>query len=162
MFAKLLAADDNRAFTLLRVTLGLVMLPHAAQKLFGWFGGAGIEGTVAGMGLAFGIPAPLALVAIAVEGLGTIALLLGLGTRFAALGLAGLMLVAGSFHRANGYFMNWAGTQGGEGFEFHLLYIGAALALVLGGAGAWSIDRAMTRAAERAEPAPAPRLRKAA
>lgn len=162
MFARLLAADDNRAFTLLRVTLGLVMLPHGAQKVLGWFGGAGIEGTVAGMGQAFGIPALLALVAIAVEFLGPLALLLGAGTRLAALGLAGQMLVAGSFHRANGYFMNWSGTQGGEGFEFHLLYLGAALALAIGGAGAWSIDRAMTRAAEPAEPAAAPRLRKAA
>ena len=120
MFARLLAADDNRAFTLLRVTLGLVMLPHGALKVLGWFGGAGIEGTVAGMGQAFGIPAPLALVAIAVEFLGPLALLLGAGTRV------------------------------------------AALALAIGGAGAWSIDRAMTRAVEPAEPAAAPRLRKAA
>ena len=161
MYQRLLATDDSRALTLLRLTLALVMFPHGAQKALGWFGGAGIAGTIAGFEQGFGIAAPLAALAIAVEFLAPLALLLGAGTRLAALALAGQMLVAGSFHRANGFFMNWYGNQAGEGFEFHLLYIGAALTLAIAGGGAWSLDRALGRPREEPVAPPAP-LRRAA
>lgn len=150
MNRRLLATDQTAAPVLLRLTLAIVMLPHGAQKVLGWFGGAGIAGTLAGFEQGMGIPAPLGAVAIAVEFLAPLALLLGAGTRLAALALAGQMLVAASFHRANGFFMNWSGAQAGEGFEYHLLYIGAALALVLAGGGAWSLDRRLARRREAA------------
>ena len=150
MIRRLLATDDTAAPALLRLTLALVMFPHGAQKALGWFCGAGITGTIAGLEQGMGIPAPLGAVAIAVEFLAPLALLLGAGTRLAALALAGQMLVAASFHRANGFFMNWSGAQAGEGFEYHLLYIGAALALVLAGGGAWSLDRQLARGREAA------------
>ncbi|HEY7652769.1 MAG TPA: hypothetical protein VIG07_08110 [Methylomirabilota bacterium] len=58
----------------------------------------------------------------------------------AAFGIACVMVVAIRVHRPHGFFMNWFGNQKGEGFEFHLLAIGLALALILGGAGLWSLD----------------------
>ena len=68
-------------------------------------------------------------------------LLAGLGTRAVALGFVGLMLGAiATVHAEHGFFMNWYGAQAGEGFEYHLLMIGAALALVLSGGGRWSLD----------------------
>ncbi len=162
MLTRLLATDDSRALALLRATLAVVMLPHGAQKLFGWFGGAGVQGTLAGFEQYLGIPVALGAIAIAVEALAPIALLLGAGTRLAALALAGQMAVAGWTHRANGFFANWSGTQAGEGIEFHLLYLGAALALAVGGAGRWSLDRSFGVRQAPAASAPAPRLRRAA
>ncbi|HJS46620.1 MAG TPA: DoxX family protein [Gemmatimonadales bacterium] len=162
MAARLLATDDSRALLLLRVTLALVLLPHAAQKLFGWFGGAGIQGTLTGFEQYLGIPVALGIVAIATEALAPIALLLGLGTRVAAVALAGQMAVAGWTHRANGFFANWSGTQAGEGIEFHLLYIGAALALAIGGGGAGSLDRKLAARASGDLDLPLQSLRRAA
>ena len=159
---RLSTTDDSRALALLRLTLALVMFPHGAQKALGWFGGAGPAGTIAGFEQGFGIAAPLAALAIAVEFLAPLALLLGVGTRLAALALAGQMVVAASFHRANGFFMNWFGNQAGEGIEYHLLYIGAALALVIAGGGAWSVDRALAGRRETPEAPAEPRLRRAA
>lgn len=162
MTHRLFSTDDSRALTLLRLTLALVMLPHGAQKALGWFGGAGPAGTIDVLGQHFGIPATLAVLAVGVEFLAPLALLLGVGTRLAAFALAGQMAVAASFHRANGFFMNWSGTQAGEGFEYHLLYIGAALALVLAGGGAWSLDRALAGRRADVETPAVPRLRRAA
>jgi putative oxidoreductase len=125
----------------LRLALAVVMFPHGAQKLLGWFGGPGFSETIAGFDRYFGIPAALAVVAILTEFLAPVALALGIFTRIAALGLAVNMLVAMRYHLANGFFMNWTGNQAGEGFEFHLLLIGAAIALLIGGAGRWSLDR---------------------
>jgi putative oxidoreductase len=131
---------------LLRVTLALVIFPHGAQHLAGWFGGYGFSGTYGWMTGTLGIPGVLAAVAIVTEFVAPLALLVGLGGRAAALGIAGLMAVAASTHAANGFFMNWTGSlpAGAEGFEYHLLVIAMALAVVIQGSGAWSVDRALT------------------
>ena len=130
---------------LLRLTLAVVMFPHGAQKVLGSFGGYGFKGTVdffKGMG----VPAPLALLVFAAEFLGPLGLLLGLLTRIAAFGIGCVMLVAiVTVHKQHGFFMNWYGTQKGEGLEYHLLALGIALALIIGGAGVWSIDAALAR-----------------
>jgi putative oxidoreductase len=129
----------------LRLTLAVVMFPHGAQKLLGWFGGHGFRGTMAFFTKS-GIPAPLAFLAIVAEFLGPIGLALGLLTRVAALGLGVVMLVAAlTVHGKHGFFMNWYGTQPGEGYEYHLLALGIALALVIGGGGAWSVDALIAR-----------------
>jgi putative oxidoreductase len=92
-----------------------------------------------------GIPAPLSLLAIAAEFLGPLGLVLGLLTRVAAFGIACVMLVALTEHKQYGFFMNWFGNQKGEGVEYHLLALGIAIALILGGAGLWSIDAHLAR-----------------
>ena len=129
----------------LRLALAAVIFPHGAQKLLGWFGGYGFKGTM-GYFTSSGIPAPLALLAIIAEFFGSLGLALGLLTRVAAFGIACVMVVAiFKVHVPNGFFMNWYGNQKGEGFEFHLLAIGLALALILGGAGLWSLDACVAR-----------------
>ncbi len=136
-----LATDGAIAPVVLRLTLALVMFPHGAQKVLGWFGGYGFDGTM-GYITSLGFPAALATVAILAEFLAPIALLVGIGTRFAALSFIGVMAGAiATVHLPHGFFMNWSGAQAGEGFEFHLLLIGAALALVVAGGGKWSLDR---------------------
>src|SRR3977135_3519642 len=92
------------------------------------------------------IPAPLAFLAIAAEFFGGIGLIVGFLTRIAAFGIGANMLVPiMSVCRAFGFFMNWAGTQKGEGFEFHLLVLAIVNFLMIRGAGAFSVDRVLTR-----------------
>ena len=124
----------------LRLTLAFVMFPHGAQKAVGWFGGYGFKGTME-LFRKSGVPSPLAVLAIMAEFLGPLGLAVGLFTRVAALGIAAVMLGSiMSVHWQHGFFMNWYGNQQGEGFEYHLLAIGLAVALVLNGAGVWSLD----------------------
>jgi putative oxidoreductase len=146
---RILATGRSAAPTLLRLTVAVVLFPHGAQKALGWFGGGGFTGTLEAFQHGFGIGPALATVAIAAEFLGPIALALGIAVRPVALALAGHMGVAASFHLANGFFMNWFGTQAGEGIEFHVLIIGALLSLVIAGAGRWSVDRQLTEDAGR-------------
>ena len=125
----------------LRVTLAAVMFPHGAQKALGIFGGYGWSGTMDFLTGQAGLPSFLAAFVILLEFLGPLFLLAGFGSRFVALGFVALMLGAiQKVHWANGFFMNWFGGQTGEGFEYHLLVIGIALAIALGGSGQWSVD----------------------
>jgi putative oxidoreductase len=126
---------------ILRLALALVMFPHGVQKAFGWFGGYGWSGTMGFFTGAIGLPAALAALVILIELLAPLALLLGVATRAAALGIVAIMIGAiATVHGPYGFFMNWSGQLGGEGFEYHLLAIGMALALVAGGAGRFSLD----------------------
>ena len=138
------ATDRSPVQVLLRVALGVAMLPHGLQKTIGWFGGYGFDGTMGYM-TGTGIPAFLAFLAIAAESAGAAALIAGFSTRIAAFGIGVVMVVAGFMHRANGFFMNWSGQQKGEGFEFHILAIAIAVAVMIGGAGRWSVDRMLTK-----------------
>jgi putative oxidoreductase len=129
---------------LLRLFLGVVFFPHGAQKALGWFGGPGFAGTMGAFTQQMRIPKQLAFLAIAAEFAGSLGLVLGLLTRLAAFGIFATMLVAAAMvHRKVGFFMNWTGNQKGEGFEFHLLASGMALALMLAGGGKLSADRAL-------------------
>ena len=127
---------------LLRVALAVVMFPHGAQKAFGWWGGHGWNGTVDALTTNLGLPAASVAALIVLELVGPVALLFGFATRLVAAGFVVLMIGAiQSVHRHYGFFMNWFANQQGEGYEYHLLVIGIAAALVVGGAGAASIDR---------------------
>jgi putative oxidoreductase len=140
-----MATSNDVALTTLRVVLGVVFFAHGAQKMLGWFGGYGFHGTV-GFFTHMGMPAPLAVLIICTEFFGGLGLLAGLLTRIAALGIFGLMIGAiFMVHLQNGFFMNWMGTQKGEGFEFHLLVLAIAAALLLRGAGAFSLDRSLSK-----------------
>lgn len=143
MWRRILQTESTVAPVIARLTLALVLFPHGAQHLLGWFGGYGFTGTFGWMTGTLGFPAPLAALAIVVEFVAPIALVLGLLGRPAALGLIGLMLGAASTHAADGFFMNWFGwlPAGSEGFEYHIITIGLAATVVLTGSGAWSIDR---------------------
>jgi putative oxidoreductase len=144
MIKKVFATDAGFAGTVLRLGLGVAMLPHGLQKLLGLFGGAGFNASMRSFQSNFHVPAYLALAAILAESVGAAALIAGFFTRLAALGIAVDMAVAVYLvHAKVGFFMNWMGTQKGEGFEYHILAIAIAVALVIQGGGLWSVDRAI-------------------
>jgi putative oxidoreductase len=144
MLKWLVTTDANAVSLLLRFTLALVIFPHGAQKVLGWFGGHGFKNTLKYF-VGSGIPAPLALLAMTAEFAGPIGLALGLLTRVAAFGIGCVMLVAiFSVHLPHGFFMNWEGKQKGEGFEYHLLALGIVIALIIMGGGLWSADGAIS------------------
>jgi len=146
MIRKLFETDDDLALFILRVLLGIVFLPHGAQKVFGWFGGHGFSATMASFTVNLGVPAFFAFLAILAESLGAIALIAGLLTRIAAFGLACNMVVAVfMIHLKNGFFMNWFGNQKGEGVEYHILVVAITLALMIKGGGKWSADRLIAK-----------------
>jgi putative oxidoreductase len=146
MFRKLLRTTNDFAVTILRLSLGVVFFAHGAQKALGWFGGYGFSGTMGFMTSQLGIPAPFALLAIAAEFLGGLGLLLGFLSRIAAFGIACEMCVAVALiHRHFGLFANWSGQQKGEGFEYHILAIAIALAVMIKGSGPLSVDRALSK-----------------
>jgi putative oxidoreductase len=146
MIKKLLETDGNISGTILRVVLGVVIFPHGAQKLLGLFGGAGFSSSLKWFESNLGIPFIFGLLAILAESVGAFALITGFLTRVAALAIAVDMVMAVYLvHWKFGLFMNWTGNKKGEGFEFHILAIGIALALVVRGGGWWSIDRAIAK-----------------
>jgi putative oxidoreductase len=101
------------------------------------------------------IPASLAVLVFAAEFLAPIGLVVGFLGRIAAFGIAVDFLVAVFMvHLPNGFFMNWSGQQKGEGIEFFTLAIGIAIAIMIGGSGAWSIDRTLTRGNPASPPRP--------
>jgi putative oxidoreductase len=145
---KIMNTANDVALTSLRLVLGVVFFAHGAQKMLGWFGGYGFHGTMGFLTQKAGLPAPVALLVICVEFFGGLGLIVGLLTRIAALGI-GVEMIGAVFmvHLQNGFFMNWAGNQKGEGFEYHLLAIAVAGALLLRGAGAFSVDRVLSEKA---------------
>lgn len=153
MFSKIISTSDDKILTLLRVVLGIVIFPHGAQKVLGWFGGFGFAGTYGFLTQQMHIPAALAILVFAAEFLGSIGLLVGFLGRVAAFGIAVNLTVAVFLvHLPNGFFMNWSGQQKGEGIEFFILAIGIAIAIMIGGSGAYSIDLALTRKGQRNAP----------
>ena len=146
MFQKLIQTDDQIAATVLRLTLAIVMFPHGAQKVLGWWGGNGFSGTYEYFTTAAGLPGLVAVLVIFGEFLGPIGLAAGFLSRFAAAGL-GIIMTGAIFmgHVEHGFFMNWYGNQAGEGFEYHILAIGISVAVVLMGSGAFSLDRKLSR-----------------
>jgi putative oxidoreductase len=146
MFGKLLSTQDDVAPLVMRVMLGVVFFPHGAQKVLGWFGGYGLDGTLNFFTETMGIPLVFALLVIAAEFLGALGLIVGFMTRVAAFGVASVMAGAVFMvHLPHGFFMNWAGTQAGEGFEYHLLAIALAVALMIVGGGKASVDLLLSR-----------------
>lgn len=159
MLRKLMATQPRVSLLLVRLLLGGVMFPHGAQKALGWWGGHGLGATLQAFTTQMGIPLVFAWLAVAAEFLGSLGLIVGLLTRVAALGIGTVMVVAVVLvHGANGFFMNWTGNQKGEGFEYHLLAIAAALVLMIDGGGLASLDRALSGGRDGIAPARAATL----
>jgi putative oxidoreductase len=137
---RLVSTRPGWAPLVVRIPLGIIFVAHGAQKLFGWFGGYGLEGTAQWMdsiGLSPGVP--LALLAGGAEFLGGLALLFGLLVRPAAVALAFTMLVAiFSVHFSKGFFLS------NGGYEYGLALLATSLALLISGGGRLSIDGALT------------------
>jgi putative oxidoreductase len=140
VLAPVTAALSPYAEPLVRVATGAMLMPHGAQKLFGWFGGYGIEGTSQFFATKLGLPPQVAVLAGVIEFFGGLLLALGLATRGAAALVVGLMAVAVvHVHFALGYF--W--TDGG--FEYPLFWGIAALSFVVRGGGRYSLDALVGR-----------------
>lgn len=142
MWKALTSSANDFTLTLPRLVAGIVFFAHGAQLGLGWFGGFGYSATMAFFTQQLHIPTPFAFLAIAAQLLGGLGLIVGFLVRIAAFGIGVTMATAALInHLPNGLFMNWYGSQRGEGFEYHLLAIAIAVTLVIRGAGALSLDR---------------------
>jgi putative oxidoreductase len=142
----LFLTQDQLGGLILRVSVGFIMFPHGAQKLLGWFGGYGYRASMQYFTTSMHLPATIAFLVIIIEFFGSIGLIIGFATRLWALGFIAIMagaIITTNFK--NGLFMNWFGLQQGEGYEYHLLVIAICLALLVEGAGKFSIDYLLTR-----------------
>jgi len=138
---RVLSTDAGWGALALRIPVGIIFAAHGAQKLFGWFGGYGLEGTgqwMDSIGLAPGYL--MALLAGAVEFFGGLALIAGLLVRPASAALAFAMVIAiFSAHIDKGLFV------ANNGYEFALALLAVTVALVFSGAGRGSLDRTLNR-----------------
>lgn len=133
-----------------RLALGIVVFPHGAQKLLGWFGGYGFEGTMGFLTGSAGLPWVVALLVILIEFFGSLMLIFGAATRVAALGILGNFLgVVLTSHLQNGFFMNWyMEPKKGEGLEYFILLFGLGLIALIAGGGKASVDAALTKSVD--------------
>jgi putative oxidoreductase len=123
------------ALLVARIVVGAIFMAHGAQKLVGAFGGPGLSAVVQMMG-------PLGYLVTIGEFFGGLGLIFGFLSRFSAASIILIMVGAiGMVHGKFGFFMNWAGNQTGEGFEYHLLAIGALLLIVIAGPGRFAVGR---------------------
>lgn len=137
---------DHISGLILRITLAIVMLPHGCQLLFGWFGGFGFTGSMNYFTQVEGLPWVAGFVVILLQFLGALFILFGFMGRIIAFAMTVLFIgMVITTHWQYGFFMNWMGNQGGEGFEFHILAIGLSLALLANGSGAYSFDSLLTK-----------------
>ncbi len=151
---RLISTPDDFTFTLLRLVAGVVFFAHGSGKMLGWFGGSGFHGTMQFFTQEMGIPSVLAFLVICSEFFGSIGLIVGCLARIASTGIIGIMIGAVLLSEGrNGFFMNWYGDKKGEGYEYHLLAIALCLAVLIKGAGAYSIDHALSRRREQGKPA---------
>ena len=125
------------ALLIARIIVGAVFMAHGAQKLFGAFGGPGLSAFVGMMG-------PLGYLVAIGEFFGGLGLVVGFLSRFSAASIIVIMLGAiAMVHGKVGFFMNWMGNQGGEGFEYHLLAIGILLVILIAGPGRYALARSL-------------------
>jgi putative oxidoreductase len=138
----LLMTYQSWSTLVIRVVLGVIFFAHGAQKVLGWFGGHGLKGTV-GYLTSTGIALPVAYLVCFFEFLGGIGLVVGLFTRLAALAIAVVMIGAiAKVHGQHGFFLNWSLTPGkGHGYEANLAFLAMAVACLIAGGGALSLDR---------------------
>ena len=138
----LLFTYGSWSMLVIRVVLGVIFFAHGAQKVLGWFGGHGLEGTTGFLG-SLGIPLPVAYLVCFFELFGGIGLIVGLLTRLAALAIAVVMVGAiVKVHWQHGFFLNWSLTPGkGHGYEANLALLAMAVACLIAGGGVWSLDR---------------------
>jgi putative oxidoreductase len=142
----LFETQNDVAGLILRVVAGGIMFPHGAQKLTGWFGGYGFHATMQYLQNSAKLPWLLSFLVIMIEFAGSLGLIFGLATRIWAAAM--IIIMIGAIYTTcyrNGLFMNWYGTQAGEGYEYHLLVIGICITLVIVGGGKFSLDAMITR-----------------
>ena len=144
MLQRILATHPGNLSTVpLRLSLGTIFMAHGAQKLFGWFGGHGLEATGGFFASQLGMQPGIFWAALAGGGefFGGLLVLLGLLTRFGALNLAVVMLVAMLSVHNKSFFLP-------DGMEYTVALLGASLALMISGGGALSLDATLLKRRE--------------
>lgn len=148
---KIFSTRNDWTGLVLRLTIGLILYPHGAQKLLGSFGGYGFSGTMGFFTGTMHLPWIIGFLVIMIEFFGALCLVAGLASRIWSVIVISLMIgIIASAHLSNGFFMNWGGTQPGEGFEYHLLMIGLCIALLLNGSGKFSADQLIHQRRQKA------------
>lgn len=145
---KIIGTNSNNNLALIaRLALGLTIFPHGAQKLLGWFGGYGFNGTMAFFTTQVHLPYIVGLLFILIEFFGSLFLIFGFFTRVSAIGFMGIYLGALiTVHAANGFFMNWNSQAGkGEGWEYFIMLFGLAIIVLISGGGKASIDASISK-----------------
>jgi putative oxidoreductase len=142
---KIFGTNNDWAGTLVRLTIGLILFPHGAQKVLGIWGGFGFNGTMGYFTGSLHLPWIIGFLVVFIEFVGSLFLLIGFASRFWSVSIIILMIgIIFTSHINNGFFMNWLGTQKGEGFEYHLLIIGLSVTTLINGSGKYSIDAFLT------------------
>ena len=138
---KIFKTNNDWTGLVTRLTIGLILFPHGAQKMLGIFGGYGFSGTMGFFTGTMHLPWLIGFLVIIIEFIGSLSLIAGFASRlWSVLIIIEMLGAVITTHLNNGFFMNWAGTQKGEGYEFHLLIIGLALATLINGSGKFSAD----------------------
>lgn len=137
----------NTSAFIARVFLAVVVFPHGAQKLLGWFGGYGFQGTLNSLTHNSGLAGIIALLVIIIEFFAPLFLIFGFLTRMAAFAIGvefiGIVLKA---HIHNGFFMNWYKQPNkGEGLEYFILLFALVIITIISGGGRASIDAALSQ-----------------
>lgn len=141
MINRMLNTESNWGALIARLTLGIVLFPHGAQKMLGLFGGYGFAGTMDAFTNQMNLPWIVAFAVIMIEFFGSIFLILGFASRLWSLAIAGLFVgIIFTAHLEHGFFMNWFGNQAGEGYEYALLIIGIAITVLINGSGKYALD----------------------
>lgn len=143
---KIFNTNNDLTGLIIRLTLGLILFPHGAQKMLGMFGGYGFSGTMNFITGTLHLPWLIGFFVIIIEFIGALSVIVGFASRIwsvlTILLFTGIILTS---HLDNGFFMNWFGNQKGEGYEYHLLIIGLSLALFVNGSGKYSVDERIVK-----------------
>ena len=149
MIKKMLNTESNWGALVARLALGIVLFPHDAQKMLGWFGGYGFTATIDAFTDQMELPWLVAFAVICIEFFGSIFIVLGLASRLWSLAIGGLFIgIIFTTHLEHGFFMNWYGNQAGEGYEYALLMVGIALAVLINGSGKYALDTQLVKRLE--------------
>ncbi len=136
----LIKNNNDYSSAIARLFLGIVIIPHGAQKVLGIWGGHGLNAAMDSFQQWFGIPSLITVLVALGEFAGGILLVLGLFSRFASAAIILIMLGAIYYVVHDHFFMNWYSQPRGEGFEFHILMIGIGLVVLINGSGKYSLD----------------------
>jgi len=142
---KIFNTNNDWTGSVTRLTIGIILFPHGAQKMLGMFGGYGFSGTMGFFTNTMHLSWLIGFLVIIIEFFGSLSLITGFASRIWSALIIILMLgIIFTSHLDNGFFMNWFGNQKGEGYEYHLLVIGLSLATLINGSGKYSVDKIIT------------------
>lgn len=146
MKSKVFQTNNDWTGVVTRLIIGIVLFPHGLQKMFGWFGGYGFNGTMDFFTGTVHLPWIIGFLVIAIEFFGPLFFMVGFASRiWSAITVILFLGIISTSHLENGFFMNWFGNQKGEGYEFHLLMIGLSIATLINGSGKYSVDEVISR-----------------